>query len=139
MRALIDTCVIIDALQSRKDFCEDAQKVFLAAANNSYLGYISAKSATDIYYLIHHYTHSDKTSHDTLGKLFSLFDVLDTSGIDCRKAVPSSVSDFEAAVMVETAIRSEMDYIVTRNTKDFVGSPVPALSPREFLAKLLDE
>lgn len=139
MRALIDTCVIIDALQSRKDFGEDAQKIFLAAANNSFLGYISAKSATDIYYIMHHFTHNDKSSRETLSKLFSLFDVLDTSGIDCRKAVLGNTSDFEDAVMIETAIRTEMDCIVTRNVKDFACSPVPALSPPDFLHKILDE
>ena len=32
MRTLIDTCVIIDALQSREPFVEDAQKIFLLAA-----------------------------------------------------------------------------------------------------------
>ncbi len=137
MRVLIDTCVIIDALQARKDFGEDAERLFIAAANNCFLGYITAKAATDIYYLMHHYTHDDKTSRNTLNKLFSLFDVLDTSGIDCRKAVPSSVSDFEDAVMVETAIRTEMDCIVTRNIKDFGNSPVPVLSPKELLATFL--
>lgn len=139
MRALIDTCVIVDALQSRKEFREDAQKIFLAAANNSFLGYISAKSATDVYYLMHHYTHSDKASRETLNKLFSLFDVLDTSGLDCRKALPSAVSDFEDAVMVETALRSEMDCIVSRNVKDLRNSPVPVLLPQEFLDKLMRE
>ena len=97
MRTLIDTCVIIDALQSREGFEKEAQNIFLAAANNAFLGYITAKAVTDIYYLMHRYTHSDKTSRDTLNKLFTLFDVLDTSGIDCRKAVPSPVSDFEDA------------------------------------------
>ena len=136
MRALIDTCVVIDALQSRDGFEKDAQNIFLATANNAFLGYISAKAMTDIYYLMHRYTHSDKTSRETLNKLFTLFDVLDTSGIDCRKAVPSPVSDFEDAVMIETALRSEVDCIVTRNTEDFAKSPVPVLSPKEFLDKL---
>lgn len=139
MRALIDTCVIIDALQSREGFEKDAQNIFLAAANNAFLGYITAKAVTDIYYLMHRYTHSDKTSRETLNKLFTLFDVLDTSGIDCRKAVPSPVSDFEDAVMIETALRSEADCIVTRNTEDFAKSPVPVLSPKEFLEKLQAE
>ncbi len=139
MRALIDTCVIIDALQSREGFEKDAQNIFLAAANNAFLGYITAKSATDIYYLMHRYTHSDKTSRETLNKLFTLFDVLDTSGIDCRKAIPSPVSDFEDAVMIETALRSEVDRIVTRNTEDFAKSPVPVLSPHAFLEKLRAE
>ncbi len=139
MRALIDTCVVIDALQSRDGFAKDAQDIFLAAANNAFLGYISAKAVTDIYYLMHRYTHNDKTSRETLNKLFTLFDVLDTAGIDCRKAVPSPVSDFEDAVMIETALRSEADCIVTRNTEDFVKSPVPVLSPKAFLEKLQAE
>ncbi len=139
MRALIDTCVVIDALQSREGFEKDAQNIFLAAANNAFLGYITAKAVTDIYYLMHHYTHSDKMSRDTLNKLFTLFDVLDTSGIDCRKAVPSPISDFEDAVMTETAIRSEVDCIVTRNTEDFAKSPVPVLSPKKFLEELQAE
>ena len=33
MRALIDTCIIIDALQAREPFAEDAQQIFLAVAN----------------------------------------------------------------------------------------------------------
>ncbi len=139
MRVLIDTCVVIDALQSRADFEKDAQNIFLAAANNAFLGYITAKAVTDIYYLMHRYTHSDKTSRETLNKLFALFDVLDTSGIDCRKAVPSPVSDFEDAVMIETALRSEVDCIVTRNTEDFAKSPVPVISPKAFLQKLQAE
>ena len=33
MRAVIDTCVIVDALQSREPFCKDAQSIFLLCAN----------------------------------------------------------------------------------------------------------
>ena len=137
MRAFIDTCVVIDALQSREPFAKDAQGVFLAAANNLFLGYISAKSVTDVYYLMHRHTHDDKASRDILNKLFALFDVLDTAGIDCRKAVLSPVSDFEDAVMVETALRSEVDCIVTRNLRDFTKSPIPVYEPKAFL-KLLE-
>ena len=42
MRALLDTCVIIDALQSREPFCKSAQTIFLAAANNQFIGCITA-------------------------------------------------------------------------------------------------
>ena len=33
MRVLLDTCVVIDALQSREPFYEEAQEIFLAAGN----------------------------------------------------------------------------------------------------------
>lgn len=139
MRVLIDTCVILDALQAREPFAEDANNIFLAAANHLYNGYISAKATTDIYYLTHRHTHSDKDSRDILNKLLTIFDVLDTMGIDCRRAIPSKTTDYEDAVMIETAIRSEIDCIVTRNTADYDNSPVTIYTPFEFLKKLSDE
>lgn len=139
MRALIDTCVIIDTLQSRQPFCEHSQRLFIACANNLFNGYVSAKAVTDIYYLMHRYTHSDKASREVLNKLFTLFDVADTAGIDCRRAVPSPVTDYEDAVMIETAARSEVDCIVTRNVDDFLKSPIPILTPEQFLLKLEEE
>lgn len=136
MRVLIDTCVIIDALQNREPFAKNAQAVFLAAANNQYAGCITAKASTDIYYLMHRYTHDDKASREVLNKLFSLFDVLDTSGMDCRRAIPSPISDFEDAVMTETAARSEVDCIVTRNIHDYIKSEVQVYTPEQFLKNL---
>ncbi|WP_294360970.1 PIN domain-containing protein, partial [uncultured Clostridium sp.] len=59
MKALIDTCIIIDALQERIPFAENAKKIFIASANRHFDGFITAKSIADIYYLIHRYTHSD--------------------------------------------------------------------------------
>ena len=56
MRVLVDTCVIIDALQSRAPFSEAAQKLFIYSANKQFEGYITAKSVTDIYYLTHRLT-----------------------------------------------------------------------------------
>lgn len=137
MRVLIDTCIIIDALQSRVPFAEAAQKIFLYSANKQFEGYITAKSSTDIYYLTHRLTHSDEKTRSILSKLYTLFHLLDTTSLDCRKAISSQLGDYEDAIMVETAIRSEMDCIVTRNTKDYAKAPIMVYEPAEFL-KLLE-
>lgn len=136
MRALIDTCIIVDALQSRQPFCAEAQEIFLAAANKRFSGFITAKSATDIYYLTHRYTHNDKDTRTILNTLFVLFDLLDTAGMDCRRAISSDISDFEDAVMVESALRCDIDSIVTRNLKDYTKSSVPVYAPSDFLNML---
>ena len=73
MRAVIDTCVIVDALQSREPFCKDAQSIFLLCANRQFEGFLTAKAITDIYYLTHRQTHSDKATRDVLTKLCALF------------------------------------------------------------------
>ena len=136
MKALIDTCIIIDALQKREPFWQDAQQLFLAAANRQFDGGISAKAVTDIYYLIHRHTHSDADTRKILNMLFTLFDIADTAGMDCKKAVLSPLSDYEDAVMAETALRAGFDCIVTRNTKDYRGTAVPVYQPADFLKNL---
>ena len=133
MKILIDTCVIIDALQARKQFNEDAEKVILAVAQNKCEGYITAKSVTDIYYLIHRCTHSDSETRNIISKVLMIINILDTTGIDIKKAMLSEMSDYEDAVMVETALRENVDLIVTRNIKDFVKSKVKVKTPKEFI------
>lgn len=124
---------IIDALQSRVPFAEAAQKIFIYSANKQFEGYITAKSVTDIYYLTHRLIHSDAETCRILSKLFTLFHLLDTASLDCRKAISSETGDYEDAVMVETAARFGMDCIVTRNVKEHVKSSVMVCGLSEFL------
>ena len=133
MRAMIDTCVVVDALQSREPFCADAQKIFLAVANRWFDGCITAKASADIYYLAHRTTHSDVETRKILTKLFALFDLLDTTAMDCRRAISSQMTDYEDAVMAETALRPGCDCIVTRNLKDYQNASIPSYSPSDFL------
>lgn len=136
MRAILDTCVVIDALQEREPFREDAQAIVLAAANRVFEGFLTAKSVSDIYYLLHRHTHSDAETRTLLSKLFSLFSLADTHGLDCRRALASPMGDYEDALMAETALRTGMDCIVTRNERDYRASPVPVFTPAEFLRRL---
>ena len=139
MRVVIDTCIIVDALQTREPFYQDAQSIFLLCANQQFEGFLTAKSITDIYYLTHRQTHNDKATRDVLSKLCALFGLLDTTELDIRKAISSEISDFEDAVMVETAMRSDMDGIVTRNTKDYKKASFSLYSPSDFVKLLTEE
>lgn len=139
MRILIDTCIIIDALQNCEPFNKNAQNIFLLAANRKFDGFITAKSVIDIYYMTHRLTHNDKATRDILSRLFKLFDLADASGTDCKYALSSEVSDYEDAVMVETALRTQMDAIVTRNTKDYSKSVVAVFTPDELIQKIAEE
>lgn len=139
MKALIDTCVVIDFLQRREPFDKDAVQIMRLAAMNQFTGCITAKSATDIYYLNHRATHSDKESRTKLNQLLAIIGLLDTSAEDIFHAISSDTSDFEDAVMIETARRSGIDCIVTRNQKDYEKSPVTVYSPTEFLRILEDD
>lgn len=139
MTAIIDTCIIVDVLQNREPFSKDGNSLFLLCANKQFEGYLTAKAVTDIYYLAHKQTHDNEATRDILVKLCNLFTLLDTASIDIKKAISSEITDFEDAVMVETAIRSKIDCIVTRNIKDYAKSSIPIYSPAEFLKVLSDK
>jgi hypothetical protein len=47
------------------------------------------------------------------------------------RALP--ISDFEDSVVAAVPEAAGCDYIVTRNVQDFAGSPVPSLTPAQFL------
>ena len=138
MKALLDTNVIVDALQDRQPWAESARALFRAAARDRFRGCITAKACTDIHYLTRRNAHSEKLARDTLSKLFALFELLDTSADDCKRALLSNTSDFEDAIEIETSIREGVDCIVTRNIGDFKFSPIKVMEPDAFLT-MLDE
>jgi len=138
MKAIIDTCVVMDFLQHREPFADDAKAIFRAAASEQFTGYITAKSATDIYYLTHRCTHSDKEARSKLNSVLSIISMLDSAAIDVFHALSSETADFEDAVMIETAVRAHVDCIVTRNQKDYQKSSIPVYNSAEFLQKLND-
>ena len=138
MKVLIDTNVLIDALTSREPWNKSAEQIFLFAANNSANMYISASEATDIYYFIRKYCHDTASAKRTMEKLYSLFGILDVMKEDCIQALASPVKDYEDAVLCEVAIRSGMDYIVTRNIKDYANSRVQAVLPDDFIKLMID-
>lgn len=133
MKILIDTNVVIDALTSREPWSESAEKIFLMAANHTIDMYITASSATDIYYLVRKYLHSTEKAKQIMGKLYSLTGILEVTGTDCMEALASPVNDYEDAVVEKVASRKDMDYIVTRNIKDYQEGNTKAVLPDDFI------
>lgn len=139
MKILVDTNVIIDALTSREPFREDAEQIFILSANQTADMYITASSATDIYYLVRKHLHSTAQAKDVMSKLYELFGILDVTSIDCREALGSDMNDYEDAVISCCAVRNHIDYIVTRNIKDYEKSKVHAILPDEFIKMIAQD
>ena len=134
MKVLIDTNVIVDALTSREPWKESAEKIFLMAANRIMDVYITASSATDLYYLVRKYLHNTEQAKQVMGKLYSLVGILAVTGDDCVDALASAVSDYEDAVVERAAVKADMDYIITRNVKDYQEAMIKAILPDDFSA-----
>lgn len=126
--------MIIDALTSREPWNKSAETIFIMAANHMMDMYITASSATDIYYLVRKYLHSADQSKQVMEKLYSLVGILTVSGVECIDALASSVSDYEDAVVERVSVKADMDYMITGNVKDYQQGMIKAISPDDFIA-----
>lgn len=73
---------------------------------------------------------------DVLQKLSALFDIADMKADDLKKAAAMPVEDDEDALQCVCAQRIKASYIVTRNLKDFINSPVMAVKPSELIERI---
>ena len=74
-----------------------------------------------------------------MGKLYSLMGILAVTGDECVDALASAVNDYEDAVIERTALKADMDYIITRNVKDYQDGMVKAILPDDFIALMEEE
>lgn len=133
----IDTNVIIDLLAKREQFYEDAYNLFTEIKKDKFIvAYTSVKSITDIYYILHKYTHDKLITSKAIVDLISVLYIANNSDTDLLKSFSSKVNDFEDSLLDELAARNHIDYIITRNIKDFTNSKVKALTPKQFLDML---
>lgn len=132
MKVLIDTNVILDVLCGRAEFLEASSRVWKYCEINKLSGVISALSLPNIVYILRKELDPDKTK-EIIDRLMLIFDVAELKAEDLRKAADMKSADYEDAVQMCCAARINADFIVTRNVRDFVSSPIPAVKPSELL------
>lgn len=130
-RIFLDTNIAIDYLANRTPFGEDAMKIFSLSPYQNQLC-ISALSFTTIYYVLRKHF-EQKQLLEMLDALQSLVEVLPTNETTISQAIHSDFQDFEDAVQYYTALAGKVDYIITRNPKDFKKVNLPIYTPSEFL------
>lgn len=136
MTVLLDTNIVMDALQERHPFEIDAQKILLHAQNSDFTCYITANAMADIYYL-YSKTRDVKTAKQVLKFLLTTFEIISVTRDDCFNALLIPVEDFEDALVAVCAKKVGINYIISRDEKFLrENSPVTVIKPNEFLKKL---
>ncbi|MDR3120233.1 MAG: PIN domain-containing protein [Clostridiales bacterium] len=138
MKAMIDTNVVIDYLDDRAPYADDAEIIFDLCGQGKMTGVLSASAITDIYYVMRKIIGREKTL-ESLKLLFSVFEIADVGKRDLQRAMESDVTDFEDALVAVCAIRIKAECIVTRNVGDFKNAPILSLSPRDFLSRFFPD
>jgi predicted nucleic acid-binding protein len=136
MRALIDTNVILDILLKREPFLEEAQAIWSANREGRFEGYVCAITPGTVFYIMRHETQSAKQARQLVTILLQAFY---TSAVDhavLQRALQMEIPDFEDAIQSASAFADGLDFIVTRDPKDYKNSPVEAILPMEFIKQL---
>jgi predicted nucleic acid-binding protein len=134
---LIDTDVVLNVLLQEEPFFESSSDVFILLEQGRFHGSVTATTLTNIYYIARKRAGLD-IARICISKL------LETPGLQflnvdeqvLRNAEASKMTDFEDAVQAMAAEIAGLDFIVTRNQRDFRNSPIPAVLPEELLEKL---
>lgn len=133
MRLMIDTNIFLDVLAEREPFFKDSKAVLDLCENKRVQGFLSASSATDIFYLIRRQLHSVDLAYKALGSVLDIAKVLTVTNEDVLPAYLQRVSDFEDCLLATCTKENQCDAIVTRNKKDFLSFWITLLSPEELL------
>ncbi len=133
MRLMIDTNIILDVLLERDPFFKDSKAVLDLCENKKVIGFISASTATDIFYLVRKALNSTEEAYTALGHILNIVKVLTVTNNDVNTAFIQHAPDFEDCLLATCAKSNKCSGIVTRNRKDFLTFGISAFSPEEVI------
>ena len=135
MRSLfLDTNIVLDLLEERKPFCDDAVRLFTLAHKKKVKLYVSPVTFTTASYVLS--KHGAAEERRLLSYLRQLVSVVPTDDLMIDAALSSDFKDFEDALQYFSALAVNAEVIITRNGKDFMSSTLPVMSADEWLEGL---
>jgi predicted nucleic acid-binding protein len=133
MNVLIDTNVVLDVLLGREPFVAQSAKVVFLSEKSVINGYVSASTATDIFYIVRKEFQDKGKAYDAVGKLFQAVKIAAVDGETIDDAIKRRWNDFEDCVQFVVARGLDVKYIVTRDIKGFNDSDIAPTTPVDFL------
>ena len=135
MTILLDLNVVLDALLGREPWRAEADAIWDSNRDGRIDARMSAAALPTLFYVVRKQTDLAHAHLAVTNCLRSLEIVpVDRAALEMAATLPGS--DFEDNLQIACAVEARLDAIVTRNPKDFAGSPVPVLTPAELLAVL---
>ncbi len=134
-KLLIDTNVVLDVMLERGPWVEDATALLDAIAKGHAEGHIAGHTVTTVYYIVER-ERNRSVAATAINDLLQLLNVVPLGSADFQRALGLGLRDYEDGVQVAAGLQVGLDYLVTRNAKDFKGAPLMPRSPGEILGLL---
>ena len=134
-KLFLDTNVVIDLLGEREPFYESAAKIATLADKEKIDIYVSALTYSTVYFILVGFENKEIVK-EKIGKFKVIAKTYDLTDKVIDKGLLSDFPDFEDSLQYYSALESNCDIIITRNSKDFKKSDLPVLTPEEYLNRL---
>jgi hypothetical protein len=132
MIVMLDINVLFDVFLFRQPHYPSSSRVLSCVASGNPRGVFAAHGLTTLYYLAR--KEADKaTAEAAVDRILAHFQIANLDAAGWRQARTLALPDCEDAVIACSAASHSCDFIITRNRQHFVGSPVPAITPTDFL------
>ncbi len=131
MRVLIDTNVVLDLLQEREPFVENAARLFERIDAGEIEGFITATTITNIYYIVRKVA-GRVVAQDAIAQILSDLNICSVDLNVLEQALALNFEDFEDAVQYACAVVHNLDAIVTRDLSGFVNAEIPVVLPENL-------
>ena len=135
-KVFFDTNIMIDVLGRREMFCLPSLQIMSLADRGLLRVYVSALSYATASFILGR----DNKELDILREFSKFMKITTTTPVDyliIEKSIESKFKDFEDAMQYFSAKNEDIDYIITRNKRDFSASDIPVYEPQEFIDTLL--
>ena len=137
-KVFFDTNIMIDVIGRREQFCKPSMQIMSLADRGLIRIYVSALSYATASFILGKYNKGlDIISEFSKFMKITTATLVDSSMVE--QSVKSEFKDFEDAMQYFSAKHENVDYIITRNKKDFAVSDIPVFEPQEFVDYLLNE
>jgi predicted nucleic acid-binding protein len=132
----LDTNILVDLIADRRPFSKHAIEIFKSAEERKIQLYTSSHSIATTHYLLKKYV-EEKELRVILSNLLEFLVVIPVDLDVLKKGLRSKHKDFEDAIQILCASSiAGIDFIVTRNTKDFKTCEIAVLTPDEMCLKV---
>lgn len=137
-KVTMDLNIILDFLNKR-EFHKEAAQILQWSQQGIIEAYVCAHEITTLSYFLEKKLRDREKSGNIIRKLLNLFSVIEINKDILILALDSKISDFEDAVIECSSLKYSINYIITRNLSDFSNSRIKALSPIDFIYKVMEK
>lgn len=132
-KVLFDTNILLDVFLEREEHFEESATLLASVYQGQIIGYVTSQTYADMYYFLRKYLGASE-ARKGIQRVFTSFHTIAISEAIIKQSLDSEWKDFEDALQYYAALSSHVEYIITRNVKDFKrGDGVKVLDPTFFL------